>query len=201
MDTLAKEFDDTLKYALKTFSCRRAVGLLEENKRPNLHDSLYSEEDSLNFLNPDDIGTKMFGPEIPEKDRASVARTLEKLGGLWEQKKHNRIGVIQSWRLQRLNERLRITKRHSAANMRIMAVFKKPLHNFYRILAFSKGAILDADYSTLPRVNFFETKSQLADEKMNESSFIFNPSEIFETTDQRVKEELRSIRYSLRTAG
>jgi hypothetical protein len=194
VDSLSKEFDDTMKFALKTFSCRRAIGLPDDKtKRPSVHDSIYSEEDSLNFLETEELGNKQIGPVIPDAARAGLARTLEKLGGLWEQKRHNRVSVIQSWRLNRLNERLKITKRHNLANIRILSLFKKPLFNFYRILAFSKGMNLDVDYAHLPRVNYFDSKSQHAEEKMNDSSLIFNPSEIVESGgEQRLLEEINS---------
>jgi hypothetical protein len=193
VDLLAKEIDDTLKYALKSFSCKRVAGLEDSVMgRPTLNNSKLEDDDSLNFLEADQIGNKHFGPVIPEKDRATVIQVLEKLELLWEQKKFNRIHVLQNWRLVRLSERLKQTKNHMSANLILLEVFKKPLNNFYRILAVSKGMNLNLDFKSIPRLNHLDSKSQ-TEERANitDSSFIFNHSDIYEAGEGKLADELK----------
>lgn len=202
VDHLAKEIDDTLKFALKGFSCKRVAGLEDsELQRTSLNNSKFDDDDSLNFLEADGIGTRHLGPIIPEKDKPTMIQVLEKLELLWEQKKFNRIQVMQHWRLVRLSERLKQTKSHMAANFKLIELFKKPLTNFYRILGSSKGMNLNADFKQLPRINYPESRSQ-TEERANitDSSFIFNHSDIYETGEGKLTEELKSKIISMRTS-
>ena len=85
VDSLAKEYDDTLKFALQSFSCKRSIGLEDEElKRPDLFNSRLSDDDSLNFLETTSIGNKHIGPIITDKDRPVMIKLMEKLGGLWD---------------------------------------------------------------------------------------------------------------------
>lgn len=194
VDLLAKEIDDSLKYALKTFSCKRVVGLDDsQHERPSLNNSRFEDDDSLNFLEADGIGHKHLGPVIPEKDRATMMQVLEKLELLWEQKKFNRIHMLQNWRLVRLSERLKQIKSHMAANYKLQELLRKPLTSFYRILAVSKGMNLNIDFKQLPRIAHGDSRSQ-TEERVNitDSSLIFNHSDIYETGEARLTDEIKS---------
>lgn len=191
---MSREIDETLKYALRTFSCRRVLGLDDPQiprNSPNLSGD--DDEDSLNFLEADDLGNRQLGPVIPEKDRATVVSVLEKMGLLWEQRMFNRISALQKWRLLRLSERLQQLRRHSTANLKLMGIFKKQHSAFYQLVAYSKGMNLNVDYSNLPKPDHAGNRSNIgAHTPMNDSSLLFNHSDIFETGDSRLNDELRS---------
>lgn len=182
---------------MKSFSCKRVAGLEDSQiQRPSLNNSRYEDDDSLNFLEAEGIGHRHLGPVIPEKDKPTIIQVLEKLELLWEQKKFNRIHVLQHWRLARLSERLKQTKSHMAANYKLIDIFRKPLTNFYRILGFSKGMNLNIDFKMLPRMYQQDSRSQ-NEERANitDSSLIFNHSDIYEGGEAKLSEELKSKPY------
>lgn len=191
---MTKEIDETLKHALRSFSCKRAIGLEDSQmlrKSPAFSED--DDDDSLNFLEVDDLASRRLGPVIAEKDKPTVTQVFEKMGLLWQQKAAKRVSALQKWRLLRMSERLQQLRRHSAANLKLMGVFKKHHGAFYQIVAFSKGMNLNLEYSSLPRPDHQDYRSHIDNgTHMNDLSSMFNNSEIFETGDYRLNEELRS---------
>ena len=102
-----------------------------ENESKSLSDA--DSNDSLGFLDTEMMNENVFGPNIPEDDKPTVTRVMEKMASLWEQKKNNRVRVIQHWRLMRMTEKIKLLKHHNQAYLKLLKLSRKPFSAFYKI--------------------------------------------------------------------
>lgn len=86
------------------------------------------------------MNDSVFGPDIPEDDKPTVTKVIEKMASLWEQKKNNRVKVLQHWRLMRMCKKMKLLKEHNHAYMTLFKLSRKPLLAFYLIKQQAFGA-------------------------------------------------------------
>lgn len=185
LERFSKEFEDTIKCGLKTFSCKRIGGMEDtELVRPIFDDSKDESDDSLNFLDSSDLGTKTLGPVIPENKRGLMSGVMERLGMIFERKQANRINMLQNWRISRLSQRIKMERNHSKANAIIISLFKKPAYEdtYYYYLMFFQRLRLLASPSAVQKEAFKESV-------LSNSTDILDRSLIQESS---LKEEMKS---------
>lgn len=188
LERFSKEFEDTIRCGLKTFSCKRIGGMEDtELARPIFDDSKEESDDSLNFLDSSDLGTKTLGPVIPENKRGMMSGVMERLSNIFERKQANRINMLQNWRIVRLSERIKMERCHSKANAIIISLFKKPAYEdtlFYYLKFFQQLRLLTPQTPV--------SKEQLKDSALSISTDLFERSLLQESS---LKEEMKSISY------
>lgn len=94
--------------------------------------------DSLGFLDTDVMNESVFGPNIPDDKKPVVTKVMEKMASLWEQKKNNRVRVLQHWRIMRMTEKLKLLKSHNQAYLKLLKLSRKPYNAFFTILSHSQ---------------------------------------------------------------
>ena len=78
-------------------------GFPDPNEKADIEHS--DIDDSIDFMNSH-LKKKIFGVDIPEKDKSTVTKVLEKLSALQDQKIQNRVEILNKWRYLRLANKI-----------------------------------------------------------------------------------------------
>ena len=92
---LSREVHKTVETAIRRFSVRRSLGM-QENER--LDDDESGDSDGSNSLEFLEVSSPNAGPQIPTEQRLLLSQILQKMAGLWREKKQAKCLLLEKWK-------------------------------------------------------------------------------------------------------